>query len=193
MAYINLLPWREEVKKINQRKFITSLVAVGIGAFAIVFIIGQIYQQRINGQNTKNQYLSREIQKLDIRIGAIKLLNVKKKRLQNRIGVIEQLQRSRNVGTRVLDEVAKIVPAGVYLTKLEKKGNMLLLSGRSESNNHLANMIRNIENSPLLNDAVLESISTKDARSKLLSDFEMHVQIKGLNNQSSNKLSKGIK
>ena len=117
---------------------------------------------------------------LDAKISQIRTLNEKKSELQKRTSVVEQLQRSRNVGTQVLDEIAKVIPLGIYLTKMEKQGNSLQLLGKSESNNHLANMIRKIESSDLFDDAVLESITSNDARSKLLSDFKMRVRIKGL-------------
>ncbi|MEW6991884.1 PilN domain-containing protein [Colwelliaceae bacterium 6441] len=180
MAHINLLPWREEAEKSKQREFFTLLTAVALGAFAIVFIVLQIYQMRIDGQNTRNQYLKNEIKILDARISQIKTLNDKKSELQKRTQVVEQLQRSRNVGTQVLNEIASVVPSGIYLTKMEKQGSSLQLFGKSESNNHLANMIRKIESSDLFTDAVLESITANDAQSKLLSDFKMRVRIKGL-------------
>ncbi len=180
MAHINLLPWREEAEKAKQREYFTVLTAIALGAFAIVFIVGQFYQMRIDGQISRNQYLKNEIQILDTRISQIKSLNEKKSELQKRTSVVEQLQRSRNVGTQVLDEIAKVVPSGVYLTKMEKQGSSLQLFGKSESNNHLANMIRKIESSDLFDDAVLESITSNDAQSKLLSDFKMRVRIKGL-------------
>ena len=133
-------------------------------------------------QQQRNQFLQNEIQILDLRISKIKSLNEKKKELQKRTSVVEQLQRSRNVGTQVLDEIAKVVPNGIYLTRLEKQGNSLNIIGKSESNNHLANMIREIESSDLFEDAILESITSNDAKSKLLSDFKMRVRIKGLIN-----------
>jgi type IV pilus assembly protein PilN len=184
MAFINLLPWREEADKAKQREYFTILTVVAVVAFALVFIISQFYQIRIDGQNTRNQFLKSEIQLLDSRIVQIKDLNDKKKELQKRITVVEQLQRSRNVGTQVLDEIAKIVPVGVYLTRLEKTGNTIQILGKSESNNHLANMIRDIERSVLFTDAVLESITSNDEKSKLLSDFKMRVRIKGLLNNT---------
>ena len=180
MAHINLLPWREEAEKAKQREFFTTLTAIALGAFAVVFLISQVYQMRIDGQNNRNQFLKNEIAILDARISQIKSLNEKKSELQKRTAVVEQLQRSRNVGTQVLDEIAKIVPTGVYLIKMEKQGSSLQLIGKSESNNHLANMIRKIESSDLFTDAVLESITSNDAQSKLLSDFKMRVRIKGL-------------
>ena len=183
MAYINLLPWREEAEKAKERQYFTILTVVAVVAFAIVFIISQFYQMRVDGQNTRNQFLNNEIQILDSRIVKIRNLNEKKKELQKRTGVVEQLQRSRNVGTQVFDEIAKIVPNGVYLTSLEKQGNSINIIGKSESNNHLANMIREIERSLLFTDAILESITTNSTQSKLLSDFKMRVRIKGLVNE----------
>jgi len=139
---------------------------------------------RIDGQTARNQFLQNEIQILDSRIAKIRSLNEKKKELEKRTNVVEQLQRSRNVGTQVLDEIAKVVPNGIYLTRLEKQDNSLNITGKSESNNHLANMIREIERSDLFEDAILESITSNDAKSKLLSDFKMRVRIKGLINLS---------
>ena len=63
---------------------------------------------------------------------------------------------------------------------MNKQGNTLELMGKSESNNHLANMIRAIERSDLFSDAEIESITSDDAESKLLSDFKMRVRIKGI-------------
>lgn len=182
MAFINLLPWREEAEKAQQREYFTILTMVAVAAFAFVFMVSQFYQMRIDGQAARNQFLQNEIQLLDVRIAKIKDLNEKKKELKKRTSVVEQLQRSRNVGTEVLNEIAKIVPTGVYLTKLEKQGNSIKIVGKSESNNHLANMIREIERSTLLTDATLESITTNEAKSKLLSDFKMQVRIQGLLN-----------
>ncbi|TWX48103.1 PilN domain-containing protein [Colwellia hornerae] len=182
MAFINLLPWREEAEKAQQREYFTLLTIVAVIAFALVFIISQFYQMRIDGQNSRNQFLKTEIGLLDARIIKIKDLKEKKKELQKRTQVVEQLQRSRNVGTQVFDEIAKVVPNGVYLTRLEKQGNSIKIIGKSESNNHLANMIREIERSLLFTDAILESITTNEAKNKLLSDFKMRVRIKGLLN-----------
>lgn len=180
MAYINLLPWREAREKAQEREYFTILAAVSLSAFAIVFIVSQFYQARIDGQNKRNDFLKNEIKILDIRISKIKQLNVKKEALANRIKVVEQLQRSRNVGTKVLDELAKVVPTGVYLTHIDKQHNMIQLKGKTESNNHLANMIRNIQESSLFAEAELESITSTDSQRKLLSDFKMHLTIVGL-------------
>jgi len=185
MAYINLLPWREEALKVKQKEFFTILAAVGLCAFALVFAVNLYFQARIDGQTTRNQFLKNEIQKLDIQIAEIKTLNDKKAALQKRIDVVEQLQRSRNVGTQVLDEIAKIIPNGIYITQIDKQGNSIQITGKSESNNHLANMIRAIELSDLFTDATPESITADDGSPKLLSSFKMRVKIQGLVNDAT--------
>jgi len=187
MAYINLLPWREEALKAKQKEFFMILAGAGGCAFAIVLLVNLFFQARIDGQLTRNEFLKNEIQLLDVQIAEIKTLNDKKAALQKRIDVVEQLQRSRNVGTQVLDEIATIIPNGIYITQIDKKGNIIQITGKSESNNHLANMIRAIELSDLFTDATPESITSDDGASKLLSSFKMRVKIKGLVNDSNTK------
>ena len=193
MAYINLLPWREEALKAKQKEFFIILALACVFALALVFSINFYFQARVDGQNERNQFLKNEIQKLDIKIAEIKTLNEKKSALQKRIDVIKQLQRSRNVGTQVLDEIARIIPNGVYITQIDKQGNTIQISGKSESNNHLANMIRAIELSDLFTDAAPESITADDGSPKLLSSFRMRVKIQGLVNDQGNGLIGGGK
>ncbi len=189
MAHINLLPWREAALKAKRKEYFSILIAIGLISFVLILIVNFYYQARIDGQNTKNQYLKNEISQLDVKITEIRSLNDKKAELQKRIDVVEQLQRSRNVGTQVLDEIAKIIPNGVYITELEKQGNTIYLTGKSESNNHLANMIRAIELSDLFMDATPESIIVDDGSPKLLSSFKMKVKITGLVNDKSTALA----
>ena len=180
MPHINLLPWREEAQRLKQQQYFSLLTFLALISFLVVFLISQYYQAKIDGQRARNQFLTNEIKILDARIEEIKTLEEKKKDLIQRMTLIEQLQKSRNVGTQVLDEIAKIVPSGVYIVKLEKQGNALILEGKSESNNHLANMIREIHSSNLLEDAELQSITNTGKSGKILSDFKMNLRISGL-------------
>lgn len=191
MAYINLLPWREEALKAKQKEFFIALAAAGVCAFVLVLSINLYFQTRVDGQMTRNAFLKDEIQLLDIQIAEIKTLNDKKAALQKRIDVVEQLQRSRNVGTQVLDEIATIIPNGIYITQIDKKGNIVQITGKSESNNHLANMIRAIELSDLFTDATPESITSDDGSPKLLSSFKMRIKIRGLVNDSNTDAANG--
>lgn len=177
MPYINLLPWRENARRELQQQFIAILAGVSSLVVFLVFLLNFYYSERLEGQQYRNDYLQSEISILDRRIREIRDLNKTKDNLNQRINLIEQLQSSRNLGTEILREVANIVPAGIYLTKVEKKGAGLLITGKSESNNRLANMIRQIEQSELLSDAVLESIVAGERENNLLSNFSMTISV----------------
>ncbi|TLU61066.1 PilN domain-containing protein [Thalassotalea litorea] len=180
MPHINLLPWREEAQRLQQQQYLSILAFLALSTFLVFFLISSYFQARIDGQQARNQYLTNEIKILDTKIAEINTLEQKKKDLIQRMKLIEQLQKSRNVGTQVLDEMAKIVPSGIYLVRVEKNGAELSIIGKSESNNHLANMIREVQSSELLTDAELESITASTGGNTLLSDFKMTLRIKGL-------------
>ncbi len=179
MASINLLPWREAARKQQQLNYLTVLAQVAVLAFVLMFFVYWLYQARVEGQISRNALLETEIQVLDQRIAQIRALEKQKAGLQQRMSLIEQLQRSRNLGTQIMDEVAKTVPAGVYLVSLDKKFNRLLITGKSESNNRLSSLLRVIEQSPLLTQPVLEFIQASKDDSGLLSDFKMHLGLVG--------------
>lgn len=179
MAYINLLPWREAARKESQKQYLTVLTATAMMSFLLIFLINIIYNARIDGQAERNRYLENEIKVLDQRIAQIRTLNDTRKNLQQRMSLIEQLQGSRNLGTQIMDAIAQSVPAGVYLTQLEKKGTALLLVGKSESNNRLSNLLREAEESDLLSSPLLEFIEAGKDNTSLLSNFKMHLKVEG--------------
>ena len=129
MASINLLPWREAARKQQQLNYLAVLAQVAVLAFVLMFFVYWLYQARVEGQISRNALLETEIKLLDKRIAQIRELEKQKAGLQQRMSLISQLQGSRNLGTQIMDEIASAVPAGVYLTHLEKKGTSLLLIG----------------------------------------------------------------
>lgn len=179
MAHINLLPWRIAARKERQKNYLLILVLLALCVVFLCFMINSVYSARLEGQLKRNQYLSDEIGILDQQIVEIRHLTETKASLQQRMILIEQLQGSRNLGTQIITEIAKIVPNGVYVTELEKKGSMLLLVGKSESNNRLSNMLRDAEQSELFTSPYLEFIESGRDRPDLLSDFRMHLRISG--------------
>ncbi len=178
MPHINLLPWREQQRKQSQNKFATILFLVVLVSFLSMYMLSTYYGSLRDGQNIKNSFLTTEIGHLDARIREIRELDKKKESLQQRMRLIEDLQSSRNLGTQIMDEVAKIVPGGVYLTKLERRGSAIHVIGRSESNNRLSTMLRQVQNSYLLEKPTMQGIVAGEKSSRLLSDFNMEFYVK---------------
>lgn len=178
MPHINLLPWREQQRQASQQRFLISMGSIiGVSLF-VMYLAGSFYDSLRTGQEIKNAYLQKETRLLDVRIREINSLNQQKESLQRRIRLIEELQGNRNLGTQIIDEVARIVPSGVYLTNLERQGNMIKVIGRSESNNRLSQMLRQVESSYLLEKPTIQGIVAGEQTNRLLSDFTMRFYVK---------------
>lgn len=178
MPHINLLPWREQQRQASQQKFLILISSIVVLSLFIMYLIGGFYDSLRTGQEIKNNYLQAEIRKINTRIREINDLNTQKSNLQRRIRLIEELQGNRNLGTQVIDEIVRIVPSGVYLTSLELNGKMVKVIGRSESNNRLSQMLRQVDSSYLLEKPLIQGIITGEQTNRLLSDFTMHFYVK---------------
>lgn len=192
MPHINLLPWREQAKQRKQKQYILYLAMSAAAALFVMLMVNTYYNNLISNQQARNQYLLNEIAVLDSKIKEIQELKNMRANLEQRMELIADLQRNRNVGAQIMDELVKVVPPGIYLVKLEKTDSKVIVEGKTESNNRVSTMMRQIEGSYLLEAPVLNAIVAAKINegSRVLSDFTMSVQIqsKGLNrNQAEGK------
>ena len=147
MPRINLLPWREQERKIKRREF---LVAAGGAVFAaVVFALGGklVYSSWTDSQTAKNNLLKKEIVKLDAQIADIQDLESRKQRLVARMDIIEKLQSSRPKVVHLFDELVKTVPEGIYLTQIKQNDNHLEIRGIAQSSTRVSTYMRNIDSS----------------------------------------------
>lgn len=177
MATINLLPWREELRQTQKKQYLVSLVVVAAGVFALFWLAGQVFDQQIRNQNSRNNYLEQEIQVLNTQIAKIKEVTAQKDAISIRMALIEQLQVSKNLTPILFDELAKILPAGVSFTKMSRNKNQLRIIGSSDSNNRLSAFMRALEESKVFVNPVLSSIVADRSGLNAMSDFELTIAI----------------
>lgn len=174
MARINLLPWREELRKQQQQEFlITIILAV---ALTLVFLgMVHLHIEGIQGyQKTRNEMLQREIAGLDRRITEIKDIEEKKSTLLTKIEIIQELQESRPEIVHLFDELARTTPEGIFLTNFKQSGRGLTMDGKAQSNARVSAYMRAIEASPWLTTPNLNVIQGREKDNfKHLSDFTL--------------------
>ena len=173
MAQINLLPWRTELRQQQKQQYLMGLVATAIIVGLIGWFIGQAINQMIAYQNERNMFLEREIAVLDAQIAEIRRLKDAKHAIEQRMGLIEQLQASRNVTPIVFDELARIVPAGVSFKLLRRVGNRIDAEGLSDSNNRLSEFMRRLEQSDVFSAGTLSSVVAGSNDNDAVSDFKL--------------------
>lgn len=176
MTRINLLPWRETLRKERQRQF----ASIALGAVILMALIVLYVHVHISGlmetQEVRNNYLKSEISKVDKKIKEIKTLEAEKTQLLARMNVIQQLQRHRPQIVYLFSEFVHVVPDGVYFTRLSQSGNVISIEGRAQSNARVSALMRNLDASPWLEDPQLEVIQTVNTNSQRVSKFKLHVR-----------------
>ena len=173
MAHINLLPWRENLRLEQKKSYLTTLIALALLTFAIMFSAGAVVDDMIANQNQRNLFIERQILVLDAQIAKIKDIKESKKAIEQRMALIEQLEASRNAAPKVLDELARLVPPGVSFSNFSRTGNRVEVLGVSESNNRLADFMRHLQESKVFVSGELSSIIADTSTSDSVSDFKL--------------------
>src|ERR1700691_4553662 len=180
MPRINLLPWREQERKVRRREF---LIAAGAAVFAaVIFAAGGklVYSSWTDSQNEKNNLLKKEIVKLDAQIADIQDLENRKQRLVARMEIIEKLQRKRPEIVPLFDDIVKTVPDGIYLTQIKQTGNKLEIHGVAQSSTRVSTFMRNIDSSVWMDNPVLRVVESAQNSPTGGSNFTLTSDIAGL-------------
>jgi type IV pilus assembly protein PilN len=180
MPRINLLPWREQERKVRRREF---MVAAGGAVFAaVIFTLGGklLYSSWTDSQNEKNNLLKKEIVKLDAQIADIQDLENRKQRLVARMEIIEKLQRKRPEIVHLFDEIVKTVPDGIYLTAIKQTGKKLEIHGVAQSSTRVSTFMRNIDSSVWMDNPVLQVVESAKDSSTGGSNFTLTSDVVGV-------------
>lgn len=160
MAKINLLPWRQERRKEQQRQFFTIMGLTVVLVVVAIIAVHLQYARLIGVQDSRNAYLRKHITEVEKQIKEIDELATSKERLLARMEIIQQLQRNRPEIVRLFDELVRIMPEGVHISALKQQARSLQMSGIAQSNARVSALMRNIDQSDWLANPVLDVIET---------------------------------
>ena len=176
MTRINLLPWREALRKERKRQFASVAVGAAVLMAAIVFYAHVHINGLIENQNIRNKFLQDEIAKVDESIKEIRQLESAKKALLIRMNVIQDLQSRRPMVVHMLDELVRAVPEGLYLTKMEQQGHEVVLEGMAQSNARVSAFMRALDASAWFDNPRLDVIQVDEKNGSRTSKFTLVVK-----------------
>ena len=177
MIPINLLPHRAARRKAQQQQFfILAGMTIGLAA-AIVIAVHTFFAGRIENQVERNKYLESEIVQLDKQIDEIKKLKEQTQALLARKRVVESLQTNRTETVRLLDQLVRQLPDGVYLKSVKQSGQRVNVIGYATSNARVSTLMRNFEASPWLEAPSLIEIKAVTVENAQLNEFNLNVNI----------------
>jgi type IV pilus assembly protein PilN len=183
MTHINLLPWREQLKKERQKEFLAlMLLSIGVTLF-ICLMIHLVLARQYAMQMAANNFLNQEITSVDAQIVQVNAIKQKKNDLIRRLYIIQRLQTDRAQLVQMFDDFVKILPPGIYITSVKKEANTITVSGRAQSNQQVSALMKNIDASSSFENAILTEIQNNDddQQNKVLNQlytlgFELQMQ-----------------
>jgi type IV pilus assembly protein PilN len=184
MILINLLPHREEKRRLRKQAFFVGL-GLSVVAGAVVVALWYAVQLRMMAtQQSRNAILTSAIHKLDDEIKDVSALKAEIDSLKARQRAVEDLQTDRNMPVYLLNELVAQTPEGIYLTSIHQNGESVTVAGFAQTNERVSEFLRNTNaRSTWLEHPELVEIKAatpgKDGRdNKRLFDFSMKVSLK---------------
>jgi type IV pilus assembly protein PilN len=178
MARINLLPWREELRRERQRQFMISILMTAVLGVILVFAVGLVFNQRIDHQQARNQTIRTQIASLETRIERIEKLEQTRERLLSRKRVIEELQASRSLTVELMDKLAKSIPIGITLGTVRQQGMNVTLNGFSQSNARVSAYLQSLDVNDLFLDPQLSVVEASDRPSNPVEPYEFTIGVR---------------
>ncbi|KPK40564.1 MAG: hypothetical protein AMJ69_01870 [Gammaproteobacteria bacterium SG8_47] len=178
MARINLLPWREELRRQRLKQFVSIALGSVVLAALIVLLVHMNIAGAIDAQDSRNEFLKRKIKEVEEQIKEINELEAEKQRLLSRMEIIQQLQHNRPEVVHLFDEIVRRVPEGISLATIKQSSNSVVITGRAQSNARVSALMRNLNDSEWFAQPRLDIIQTKGKSNEAnrASDFTLRVQ-----------------
>ncbi|SNX61442.1 type IV pilus assembly protein PilN [Nitrosomonas ureae] len=178
MIRINLLPHRELKRKARQQQIAALAGLAGFLGLLVVWGVHDMIAEKIEFQNSRNQYLNEQIAILDKEIAEIREIKNQTQELLTRKQIVETLQNSRSEVVHLLDQLVRLLPDGVYLQSIKQEGHNITLVGYAQSNAWVSTLMRNLESSPWLESPLLIEIKAMTINNVRQNEFNMKIKLK---------------
>ena len=157
MARINLLPWRDELREKRKKEFIAICIGAALIGVLAVALAWFYYNQKLEDQEQANQLITSTNQNLDVQLKSLEGLEKQRDAIIERMKLIQGLQGQRPIAVRLIDEMVRVTPTNLYITKFARTGDKFTIEGKAESPNTVAEFLRNLEASPWYRNAFMNS------------------------------------
>ncbi|MDA8099398.1 MAG: PilN domain-containing protein [Nitrospiraceae bacterium] len=160
MIKINLLPTKRKpprkVTEFQKQAIIAVAVLGGVGGALAFYYVN--LNSRIAERQQQLAAAQAQVLKQENMLKAVQNVEEERKKVLEKIGVIDQLKKNQQGPVRMLDEISKALPNGVDLVSLTEKEGNVELTGDSFSNEEIVRFVENLKASPFLGDvSLLES------------------------------------
>ena len=177
MAKINLLPWREERRQEQKKEFLVTTALVALLSAGLVLLGDRVVNGQIEYQKARNNYLTENIRELDKKVAEIRELQKRRNQLIERMRVIQELQGNRPIIVRIMDQIVRTIPDGVFYSNVSTKNRKITINGIAESNNRVSSLMRRLDASDWLANPNLDKVNAASQYGDQATTFNLTVNV----------------
>ncbi len=148
-----------------------------IGAVALTVIgIGLMYFLQASKLSSETKLLEeRKLRKAELEkvLKELELIEATKLELDKKIKIIGDLKLRQKDAVFMMDKMSRCLPEWVWLTNLNLQGETVTLSGKALSNNLIADLINNLQNSNFFTNVQLRTTVRKKEAGIDIFDFRI--------------------
>lgn len=155
MIRINLLPVRQTRKRETVQQQLLAFAGVLI---LTAFVCIAWWKWKSNEKDERVEQIKakkQELAQLDKIIGEVNEFTSKKKELEDKLAIIQQLKKGKTGPVRALDELATELPKRVWLTKMEEAGGSIKFEGRAIDHEDVSAFMKALQKSKYFSNVVL--------------------------------------
>ncbi len=182
MIKINLLP----TKKKPPKKVMDLQKQLILGGLIIVLVMIAMWffwnRQKNIIESLQNQKIAAEarLREQDNTLREVKNVEEERRKVAEKIGVIEQLKKNQAGPVRLLDEISKALPVGVNITLLSESSNNINMEGEAFTNDDVVRFIDNLKASRFLTGVMLLETSQTKREGTDIYKYKLQFVYKGL-------------
>jgi len=182
MIKINLLPAKKKAPKkvidLQQQLLLAALVII-LSLIIMWFFMNK--QRKLIASLLKESITAEErSREQDNILKEVKNVEEERKKVAEKIEVIERLKKNQAGPVRLLDEVSKALPKGVNITTLAEGSNNISIDGMAFTNDDVVRFVENLKASPDLTDVALLETSQSTQSGVTIYRYRLQLAYKGV-------------
>jgi type IV pilus assembly protein PilN len=177
MIRINLLPVREARRKADLRQQMMMIGASAVASLVLAVGVQQFVRGQISSTNRRIEQLNTQLAQFKPQQEQVDAYKAKKADIEQKLQVIERLEKNRSGPVHILDELASRTPERVWLTTMVASGGKIELKGMSLDNELVAQFLTDLNASPYFANVELKETELKTVDALKLNTFRIMAQL----------------
>ncbi|MGO9379763.1 MAG: PilN domain-containing protein [Dissulfurispiraceae bacterium] len=170
------LPLSGETKKALPLLAVLAIVT-GVTLLVVVLIIALL---KMKVSDLKTEYTSNQakITEYKNKIDEVKKFEALNKVIQQKSNLIETLKKNQSVPVRLLDDISKLMPDGIWLSEVTFNNPQVTIGGVGYTNMDVVTFVDNLKKSPTYSDVYLEETKEGTVDKTEVYNFKLNFKVK---------------